>query len=252
MGKAATIIIDGTEYISSVRAAELVGYTKDYVGQLARAGKIESMQVGRSWYILEDSIRKHKLSSHYTLTKPKKTHNNEKRSNKITNKNIDKSSNKSISQKEDVDLIPRLIPKKKRQSDLLLHMDISYQNNSTEFQKNNKKKTTSVSQNKHNDGFKMVAIRKPSNRLRGNQRNISKMTRVHRKSVGNNKSVRIDGIVKKKYKKRTTLKEVTNINHEKVFEEKQKPKNGDTKIFISIILIIFFTVFAVAYIFLFL
>jgi hypothetical protein len=67
------LIIGGKSFISSIRAAQLFGYTKDYVGQLARAGKIESQLIGRSWYVDEDSIRKHKLSVHYTLTKPKKT-----------------------------------------------------------------------------------------------------------------------------------------------------------------------------------
>ena len=67
------IDIVGEEYISSARAAELVGYTKDYVGQLARDGKIDATRVGRNWYIKESSIRDHKLSVHYTLTKPKKT-----------------------------------------------------------------------------------------------------------------------------------------------------------------------------------
>ncbi len=66
------ILIDGEEYISSGRAAELVGYSKDYVGQLARAGKIDAKRVGRNWYIREASINRHKLSVHYTLTKPKK------------------------------------------------------------------------------------------------------------------------------------------------------------------------------------
>lgn len=66
------LILDGKKYISSTRAAQLVGYTKDYVGQLARAGKLDCKLIGRGWYIAEDSITKHKLEVHYTLTKPKK------------------------------------------------------------------------------------------------------------------------------------------------------------------------------------
>ncbi|MCW9054562.1 MAG: helix-turn-helix domain-containing protein [Candidatus Pacebacteria bacterium] len=46
-----TIILEGDKYISSKRAAELMGYTQDYIGQLCRAGKIEARQVGRSWYV---------------------------------------------------------------------------------------------------------------------------------------------------------------------------------------------------------
>lgn len=72
MGKVSAIVFDGKKYLPSVNAADLVGYTKDYVGQLARAGKIESRIVGRSWYIAEDSILAHKKTVHYTLTKKKK------------------------------------------------------------------------------------------------------------------------------------------------------------------------------------
>lgn len=61
---------DGKRYISSKRAASLVGYTKDYVGQLCRGGKVEARLVGRSWYVSEESIRKHKLGVHYTLHQP--------------------------------------------------------------------------------------------------------------------------------------------------------------------------------------
>jgi hypothetical protein len=66
------IELGGEVYLSSVRAAEELGYTKDYVGQLARAGKIDAKLIGRSWYVLESSLREHKKSVHYTLTKPKK------------------------------------------------------------------------------------------------------------------------------------------------------------------------------------
>lgn len=66
------ISIGGKNYIPAAQAAKLVGYTKDYVGQLARGGKIEAQLIGHSWYISEDSIRRHKLQVHYTLTKEKK------------------------------------------------------------------------------------------------------------------------------------------------------------------------------------
>jgi hypothetical protein len=64
------LVFNGQRYISSARAAKLVGYTKDYVGQLCRAEKIEARLVGRSWYVNEDSIRKHKLGVNYTLHQP--------------------------------------------------------------------------------------------------------------------------------------------------------------------------------------
>lgn len=50
------LIINGKTYISSRRAGEIFGYTNDYIGQLARAGKIESTIVGRSRYVDYSSI----------------------------------------------------------------------------------------------------------------------------------------------------------------------------------------------------
>jgi|GEM_PF-2777054 len=73
---ASELMIDGKKYVSSGRAAQLIGYTKDYVGQLARAGKVECQMIGRSWYVSEDSIQKHKLNVHYTLKNPKKPRKN--------------------------------------------------------------------------------------------------------------------------------------------------------------------------------
>ncbi|HYE23338.1 MAG TPA: hypothetical protein VEA92_02730 [Candidatus Paceibacterota bacterium] len=50
-------------YISSKRAAEITGYAKDYIGQLCREGRVEATLVGRSWYVLETSIRAHRFGS---------------------------------------------------------------------------------------------------------------------------------------------------------------------------------------------
>ncbi len=66
-----TLTIADTTFISSTRAAELYGYTKDYIGQLCRANKVEAQLIGRSWYVSSDSLRKHKLSVHHALKKPK-------------------------------------------------------------------------------------------------------------------------------------------------------------------------------------
>ncbi len=43
--------IQGKKYISSKRASELTGYAKDYIGQMARSGKIPGMRMGRAWYV---------------------------------------------------------------------------------------------------------------------------------------------------------------------------------------------------------
>jgi len=55
------LTIEGKNYISSKRAAALTGYAKDYVGQLCREGRVEARLVGRSWYVYEPSIRKHRF-----------------------------------------------------------------------------------------------------------------------------------------------------------------------------------------------
>ena len=47
-------------YLSTKQVHELFGYTSDYVGQLCRAGKLDSKIVGRSWYVTEKSIIDHK------------------------------------------------------------------------------------------------------------------------------------------------------------------------------------------------
>jgi len=54
------LTIRGKKYISSKRAAQITGYAKDYIGQLARSKKIEATQVGRAWYVLEGALLGHK------------------------------------------------------------------------------------------------------------------------------------------------------------------------------------------------
>lgn len=44
------------KYISAKRAAKLTGYAMDYIGQLARAGKLDAQIVGRSWFVAEESL----------------------------------------------------------------------------------------------------------------------------------------------------------------------------------------------------
>ncbi|MSR78701.1 MAG: hypothetical protein EXS59_00965, partial [Candidatus Taylorbacteria bacterium] len=52
--------LNGENFISASRGAEITGYNKDYIGQLCRGGKVQSQMVGRAWYISEDAILKHK------------------------------------------------------------------------------------------------------------------------------------------------------------------------------------------------
>lgn len=41
----------GKKYISLKRASEISGYTKDYIGQLCRGGKIKNERVGHNWFV---------------------------------------------------------------------------------------------------------------------------------------------------------------------------------------------------------
>lgn len=54
------LIFSGRTYISSKRASRLTGYTTDYIGQLARARRLDARLVGRSWYVEEGSICGHR------------------------------------------------------------------------------------------------------------------------------------------------------------------------------------------------
>jgi hypothetical protein len=53
-----SITIEGIEYISSKRAAVLMGYTQDYIGQLCRGGKMKAKQIGRAWYVPKSIVHK--------------------------------------------------------------------------------------------------------------------------------------------------------------------------------------------------
>jgi hypothetical protein len=55
-----SLMLEGTQYISSKRAADLTDYTKDYVGQLCRAKKVDAHLIGRNWYVSEEGILAHK------------------------------------------------------------------------------------------------------------------------------------------------------------------------------------------------
>ncbi len=48
--------IDPNEFISLARAAKLTGYHPDYLGQLARSGKLDSKKIGRNWVTTKLSI----------------------------------------------------------------------------------------------------------------------------------------------------------------------------------------------------
>ena len=54
------VFFDGKEFISASRASKLSGYAQDYVGQLARSGKVLSRQVGTRWYVDRQALLEHK------------------------------------------------------------------------------------------------------------------------------------------------------------------------------------------------
>ncbi len=53
------LYFNGKKYISAKRGSEISGYNSDYIGQLCRSGKLECRQVGRGWFVSEDSIIEH-------------------------------------------------------------------------------------------------------------------------------------------------------------------------------------------------
>lgn len=55
------VSFDGKDYISASRAAKLTTYNQDYIGQLARGGKILSRQIGNRWYVEREGLLAHKL-----------------------------------------------------------------------------------------------------------------------------------------------------------------------------------------------
>lgn len=54
------VTFDGKDYISASKAAKMTGYNQDYIGQLARSGKILSRQIGNRWYVDREMLLAHK------------------------------------------------------------------------------------------------------------------------------------------------------------------------------------------------
>jgi hypothetical protein len=55
-----SLILEGKIYISAKRAAKIINYAQDYIGQLCRSGKLDSKMIGRSWYVTEESLLAHR------------------------------------------------------------------------------------------------------------------------------------------------------------------------------------------------
>lgn len=63
--------IDGSLYISARRAAEICSYTRDYIGQLARSGKVSGKRIGNLWYVRLEDLNSYRKEIE---TLPKKSH----------------------------------------------------------------------------------------------------------------------------------------------------------------------------------
>lgn len=59
--KITPIQIDGKEYITSNQASKLTGYSRDYIGQLVRKGKIVGMVMDRIMFISKESLDAYKV-----------------------------------------------------------------------------------------------------------------------------------------------------------------------------------------------
>ena len=50
---------DDVKRISSKQAALFSGYAPDYIGQLCRSGKLDAVMIGKTWFVVEDSLKSH-------------------------------------------------------------------------------------------------------------------------------------------------------------------------------------------------
>ncbi|MEK7081180.1 MAG: hypothetical protein AAB902_02230, partial [Patescibacteria group bacterium] len=55
-----SLFFDNKKYISAKEASFITGYSKDYIGQLARNNKIDSKRISRVWYVEEESLLNYK------------------------------------------------------------------------------------------------------------------------------------------------------------------------------------------------
>lgn len=57
------IFVEGNRYISTKRAADVTGYTSDYIGQLAREGKIRSKKIGKIRFVEDGELKNYTIES---------------------------------------------------------------------------------------------------------------------------------------------------------------------------------------------
>ena len=81
-----TVEFQGKVYTKASVVAKRFKYTPDYIGQLCRAGKVDSRLVGRAWYVHVPSLKEHR-SGRYKVDSTTDTANND---NLKTEKNYTK------------------------------------------------------------------------------------------------------------------------------------------------------------------
>ncbi|MEM9336886.1 MAG: hypothetical protein AAGA35_03465 [Patescibacteria group bacterium] len=54
------VVIDGITYEKAAKVAKQFRYTKDYIGQLCRSGKVDAKLIGRSWFVNPETLTEHK------------------------------------------------------------------------------------------------------------------------------------------------------------------------------------------------
>ncbi len=64
-----TVTHNGVVYTKASIVARDLGYTRDYLGQLCRAKKIDGRMVGRVWYLSVSSLKSHKSNRYNTNSK---------------------------------------------------------------------------------------------------------------------------------------------------------------------------------------
>jgi hypothetical protein len=64
-----SLFFDNKRYISIKEAGSVTGYSRDYIGQLARSNKIDSKRVGRTWYVEKESLLKYGNFKKYVSAK---------------------------------------------------------------------------------------------------------------------------------------------------------------------------------------
>ncbi len=61
--------LEGRTFVSARKASEITGYEQDYIGQLARMGRVVARQIGRAWFIDHESLLSHKAAGRKSYRK---------------------------------------------------------------------------------------------------------------------------------------------------------------------------------------